>query len=263
MLQEPMMNKLTAMRLLGMVDGLKAQEQDPASRELSFLERLGLLVDHQWNWRENQALARRLHTAKLKGGACVEEIDYRTSRGLDKSVIRALSQKSAWVVNHENIFVLGPTGVGKSFVACALAQKACRDGHSALYTRAAALFRDLALARADGSLRGLLSRFSRIDVLGVALILDINEVKPRGQPYAAGEVSVRLQDPIDRLVRALVAVRCADPSRPSIVRHSASYGFRRDSCRSPRRCQCQAPNQVGAPGRSSYDRRRRYDSVYR
>ena len=71
MLQEPMMEKLTAMRLLGMLDALKAQEQDPASRELSFLERLGLLVDHQWNWRENQALARRLYVAKLKGGACV------------------------------------------------------------------------------------------------------------------------------------------------------------------------------------------------
>jgi hypothetical protein len=89
MLQEPMMEKLTAMRLLGMLDALKAQEQDPASRELSFLERLGLLVDQQWTWRENQALARRLHAAKLKG-ACVEEIDYRASRGLDKSVIRAL-----------------------------------------------------------------------------------------------------------------------------------------------------------------------------
>jgi DNA replication protein DnaC len=164
MLQEPMMEKLTAMRLLGMVDALKAQEQDPASRELSFLERLGLLVDQQWSWRENQALTRRLHAAKLKG-ACVEEIDYRTARGLDKSVIRALAQKSAWVVNHENIFVLGPTGVGKSFVACALAQKACRDGYSALYTRAAALFRDLAIARADGSLRNLLSKLSRIDAL--------------------------------------------------------------------------------------------------
>ena len=165
MLQEPMMEKLMAMRLLGMVDALKAQEQDPASRELSFLERLGLLVDQQWTWRENQALARRLHAAKLKGGACVEEIDYRASRGLDKSVIRALAQKSVWAHNHENIFVLGPTGVGKSFVACALAQKACRDGYSALYTRAAALFRDLAIARADGSLRSLLARLSRIDVL--------------------------------------------------------------------------------------------------
>src|SRR6202051_994919 len=164
MLQEPMMEKLTAMRMLGMVEALKGQEQDPAARELSFLERLGMLVDQQWTWRENQALARRLHFAKLKG-ACVEEIDYRASRGLDKSVIRALAQKSAWVVNHENIFVLGPTGVGKSFVACALAQKACRDGYSAFYTRATALFRDLAIARADGSLRSLLARFSRIDVL--------------------------------------------------------------------------------------------------
>jgi DNA replication protein DnaC len=150
MLQEPMMEKLTALRLLGMADALKAQEQDPASRELSFLERLAMLVDHQWTWRENQALARRLHAAKLKG-VCVEEIDYRAARGLDKSVIRALAQKSAWVANHENIFVLGPTGVGKSFVACALGQKACRDGYSALYTRAAAQSRDLALARADGS----------------------------------------------------------------------------------------------------------------
>ena len=120
--------------------------------------------DQQWTWRENQALARRLHAAKLKG-ACVEEIDYRTSRGLDKSVIRNLTQKSAWVAQHEHIFVLGPTGVGKSFVACALAQKACRDGYSALYMRAVALFRDLSIARADGSLRSLLVRLSRIDVL--------------------------------------------------------------------------------------------------
>src|ERR1019366_7564157 len=159
-----MMEKLTAMRLLGMVDALKGQEQDPAARELGFLERLGLLVDQQWTWRENQALARRLHAAKLKGAA-VEDIDYRASRGLDKSVIRALAQQSAWAAQHENIFVLGPTGVGKSFVACALAQKACRDGYSALYTRASALFRDLAIARADGSLRNLLVRLGRIDVL--------------------------------------------------------------------------------------------------
>lgn len=164
MLQEPMMEKLTAMRLLGMVDGLQAQEQDAAARELSFLERLGLLVDQQWTWRENQALARRLHAAKLKGAA-VEDIDYRTARGLDKNVIRALTQKSEWVAQHENVFVLGPTGVGKSFVACALAQKACRDGYSALYLRAAALFRDLAIARADGSLRSFLVRLSRIHVL--------------------------------------------------------------------------------------------------
>jgi hypothetical protein len=79
MLQEPMMEKLQAMRLHGMADALKSQEQDPGARELSFLERLSLLVDHQWNWRQNQALARRLQAAKLRGNACVAEIDYRAA----------------------------------------------------------------------------------------------------------------------------------------------------------------------------------------
>src|SRR5712672_3223304 len=115
MLTEPMMEKLVAMRLQGMVDALKTQQQDPAAVELSFNERLAMLVDQQWNWRENQALGRRMKAAKLRGNACIEDIDFRVSRGLDKSVIRALAQESVWVSKHENIFVLGPTGVGKSF----------------------------------------------------------------------------------------------------------------------------------------------------
>jgi len=103
MLKQPMIEKLLAMRLHGMAESLKTQEQDPAARELSFLERLGLLVDQQWNWRENQALGRRLKNAKLRTNACVEDIDYRGARGLDKSVIRALVQESAWVGTHENV----------------------------------------------------------------------------------------------------------------------------------------------------------------
>ena len=165
MLNQPMMEKLLAMRLHGLVEGLKTQAQDQAVNELSFLERLSLLIDQQWNWRENQALARRLKAAKLRGPACVEDIDYRAARGLDKTVVRALAKDSTWVRNHENIFVIGPCGVGKSFLASALAQKACRDGYSALYLRAAVLFRELALARADGSLRHFLARLARIDVL--------------------------------------------------------------------------------------------------
>jgi len=117
MLEQPMMDKLLAMRLTGMVEALRNQQQDPAARELSFLERLSMLVDQQWTWRQNQALARRLKTAKLRGNACVEDIDYRTPRNLDRSVIRALTQESAWVRNHEHVFVLGPTGSGKSFIA--------------------------------------------------------------------------------------------------------------------------------------------------
>jgi len=165
MLPQPMIEKLLARRLRGMAEGLKTQEQDPAARDLSFLERLGLPVDQQWNWRQNQALARRLKSAQLRANACIEDIDYRAWRGLDKSVIRALTRESAWVRNHENVFVAGPTGVGKSYLASALAHKACRDGYSAVYTGAAALFRDLALPPADGSLRTLLARLGRIGVL--------------------------------------------------------------------------------------------------
>lgn len=178
MLIQPTIEKLLAMRLRGMVEGLKAQEQDRAIGELSFLERLALLVDQQWSWRENQALARRIKAAKLRSAACVEDIDYRAARGLDKGVLRALAKDSAWVRNHENIFVIGPCGVGKSFLASALAQKACRDGHSVLYLRAAALSRDLTLARADGSLRYFLNRFARIDVL----VIDDWAMAPLSEP---------------------------------------------------------------------------------
>ena len=165
MLQQPMKEKLHALRLHGMIEAIERQEQDEAARELSFLDRLALLIDQQWNWRENQAFTRRVKASRLRGAACVEDIDYRAERGLNKSVIRAFTQDSLWVKNHEHIFVLGPTGVGKSYVASALAQKACRDGYAVYYMRAAALFRDLNLARADGSLRQLLKRLNRIDVL--------------------------------------------------------------------------------------------------
>ena len=129
MLQQPMMEKLHALKLQGLLEALERQEQDETARELSFLDRLALLVDQQWNWRQNQALARRVRASRLKGAACVENIDYRAERGLSKSVIRGLAQDSAWVKNHEHIFVLGPTGVGKSYVASALAQKACRHAN--------------------------------------------------------------------------------------------------------------------------------------
>ena len=97
----------------------------------------------------------------------MEDIDFRSSRCLDRTLVRALAQDSAWVREHQNIFLIGPTGIGKSFLACALAEKACRDGFTAFYTRATQLFRDLSLARADGSLRSLLARLARLDVLVV------------------------------------------------------------------------------------------------
>jgi DNA replication protein DnaC len=242
MLQEPMMEKLLAMRLHGMADALKTQEQDPAARELSFLERLGLLVDHQWNWRQNQALARRLQVAKLRGNACVEEIDYRVARGLDKSVLRALAQESAWVRNHEHIFVLGPTGVGKSFVASALAQKACRDGYSALYTRASALFRDLTMARADGSLRLLLTKLNRIDLL----VIDDWAMAPLSEPerrdfweicedrYQTHSMILTSQLPVARWHEQIGDPTVADGILDRLVHHAHRIEMRGDSMRKKR-----------------------------
>lgn len=164
MLNQQTIEKLLALRLRGMADAFRAQQQQPPT-ELSFEERFAMLVDQQWNWRQNRALQRRLHNAKLRGQACAEDLDWRTPRGLDRALLRGLLTDSDWVRRHQNLFLLGPTGIGKSFLAVALAQKACRDGFSALYTRAPQLFRDLALARADGSLRALLGRWARIDVL--------------------------------------------------------------------------------------------------
>lgn len=168
MLNQPTLEKLETLRLHGMAEAFRTQS-DPAQRDglaaLSFEERFALLVDQEWTWRQNRALARRLTQAKFRYRASVEDIDFRTARGLDRSLLRSLMQNSAWVREHQNIFLLGPTGVGKSWLACALAEKACRDGFTAFFVRAPQLFRDLALARADGSLGNRLARLARIDVL--------------------------------------------------------------------------------------------------
>jgi DNA replication protein DnaC len=242
MLQQPIIDKLLAMRLHGMAEGLATQQQDAAACELTFLERFGMLVDQQWNWRQNQALARRLKGAKLRANACVEDIDYRASRGLDKGVMRALTQESAWVRNHENIFVLGPTGVGKSYMASALAQKACRDGYSAFYTRATALFRELTLARADGSLRTLLSRLGRIDVLVIDdwAMAPLSESERRDfweiceDRYQARSTILTSQLPVAKWHEQIGDPTVADGILDRLVHNAHRIDMRGDSMRKPR-----------------------------
>jgi len=167
MLNQPTLDKLCAMRLRGMAEALQQQMQEPDIHQLSFEERFGLLIDRQWDWRQNRALDRRLRNARLQGPVCVEDIDYRTPRGLDRAVVRSLTQQSAWVEAHQNLFLIGPTGIGKTWLARAIAQKACRDEHTALFLKASELFRDLAMARADGSHSKLLYQLGRVDVLVV------------------------------------------------------------------------------------------------
>jgi DNA replication protein DnaC len=166
MLMQPTLEKLYSMKLMGMAEAFRRQVEDPANAQLSFEERLAMLVDQQWDWRQNKALTRRMKNARFKLEATIEDIDYRHPRRLDRPLIRSLSA-CEWVSQHHNLIITGPCGVGKSFLACALAQKAVRDGFTAIYARAPRLLSDLALARADGSFPKLLDRIARIDVLVV------------------------------------------------------------------------------------------------
>jgi DNA replication protein DnaC len=176
MLNEPTMDKLRGLRLDAMAAAWAEQQKRTEMAKLAFDERFGLLVDAESLFRENRRLARLLKEAKLKlGQACVEDIDYPPKRELDKSLIRQLAT-CRWVQEHQNVIVTGPTGVGKTYVACAL--HACRRGSSAIYRRASRLFDELTLARADGSYARLLAKLARTDVL----VIDDWALTPSREP---------------------------------------------------------------------------------
>jgi len=164
MLIEDTFRKLNLMKMHGLVKALEEQLGDKQYRKLAFDERVGLLVDREWSDRESRRLTRRLRAAKLREQACIEDIDYRARRGLDRRLVTRLSS-CQWITDTENIIICGPTGIGKTFLACAFSQKACREGHSAIYRRVPRLFHELALARADGSLPRLLAKIAKANVL--------------------------------------------------------------------------------------------------
>jgi DNA replication protein DnaC len=165
MLNEPTVEKLKAMRLDAMASAWSEQQGKADVQPLSFDERFALLVDAEWLHRENRRIAKALRDAKLKlANAAMEDIEYSPKRELDRAQLRQLAS-CRWVVEHQNVLVTGATGTGKTYLACALAQQACRKGHRAIYRRASRLFGELALARADGTYPRLLARLARADVL--------------------------------------------------------------------------------------------------
>ncbi|TVQ76051.1 MAG: AAA family ATPase [Flavobacteriales bacterium] len=164
MLLHPIIEKLKQLRLNTIANAIKDQAMQAGIKDLSFEERLGLLVDLEMTARESKRLQSRLKNAKFKEDACFEDIDYHTPRGLDKSVLASLSQCS-WVDGHKNILIIGPTGSGKTFLACALAHKACTLDHTAKYYRLPRLLSDIALSKNDGRYSKLTQELAKPDVL--------------------------------------------------------------------------------------------------
>lgn len=164
MLTEQTFEKLYHMKLNGMADAFKEHLEHHNMNDLSFEERFALLVDRQWTWKEDRRMKRLLSNAKLKINACIEDIDYKTPRGLDKSLILRLSNCD-WIKNAHNLIITGPTGSGKTYLACAMANRACRMGCSAFYIRIPKLFQDLAMAKADGSYPKIMKKLTRAKVL--------------------------------------------------------------------------------------------------
>ena len=164
MLKHPTLDKLQTLKLTGMVAALADQMTSPEIDELAFEERLGLMVDREITERENRRMSNRLRRAKLRHQATLEDIDYRNPRGLDKGLIQSLAS-CQWVKEHLNVLISGPTGAGKTWLACALAHKACREGYAAQYVRLTRLLRELMIAKGDGSYPKLLANLAKVDVL--------------------------------------------------------------------------------------------------
>jgi len=164
MLTHPTIDKLETLRLSGMVGALREQWKTPDINQLSFEERLGLLTDREVDIRETKRLQSRLKKAKLRQTATLEDIDFQQPRGLDKSLVIKLAD-CQWISKHQNLIVTGPTGAGKSYLACAFAQKVCRKGYHTSYVRMSRLFEDLGLAKGDGRYSKMLASFAKTDLL--------------------------------------------------------------------------------------------------
>jgi DNA replication protein DnaC len=164
MLVNPIFDKLQTLRFFGMLAAFEEQNQMPDIDQLGFDERFGLLVDREMTERENRRFKTRLRKAKLRQQACVEDVNFRHQRGLDKSLFMQLAD-CQWIKEAHNVLIIGPTGVGKTYLACALAHKACQQGHSTLYFRTSRLLQELSIAKADGRYTNILKSLGKTRLL--------------------------------------------------------------------------------------------------
>ena len=238
MLNHPTLDKLRSLRFYGMLQGLQDQAQQTAIQQLGFEERLGLLIDLEMTYRQDKQMKNRLAQAKLKQNASFEDIDWQADRQLDKTLMQSFYDNQ-WIKKHRNILLTGPTGIGKSWLACALAQKACREGHTALYQRAPRLLHDLAIAKGDGSFAKLLKQLSKLDVLilddwGMAKLnqehrRDLLEILE--DRYGLKSTIVTSQLPIDQWHASIGDSTMADAIMDRLIHNAYKINLKGDSLR--------------------------------
>jgi len=238
MLTHPTLEKLQTLRLSGMRKALSEQQQMPQIDSLGFEERLGLLIDREVTERENRRLETHLKKAKLRHSCCLEDLEVKASRGLDKALILTLAACS-WIARGINVLICGPTGVGKSYLACALGHKACLEGYSVLYLRLPRLFEELRLAKADGRYGKLMLGYAKTDLL----ILDDWGLTPMTDPqrrdllelledrYGKRSTIVTSQLPVPAWHEAIGDPTLADAILDRLVHNAYKIGLKGDSMR--------------------------------
>src|SRR6056297_2789145 len=238
MLTHPTLEKLRALRLPGMLKALQEQQRMPDIGTLGFEERLGLLIDRELTERENRRLETRLKKAKLRHCCCMEDLDFKAARGLDKALTLSLAA-CTWIARGLNLLICGPTGIGKSYLACALGQKACLEGYSVLYLRLPRLFEDLRLAKADGRYGKLMLGYAKTDLL----ILDDWGLTPMADPqrrdlleiledrYGKRSTIVTSQLPVNAWHEAIGDPTLADAILDRLVHNAHKLELKGDSMR--------------------------------
>jgi len=251
MLNHPTVDKLHALKFFGMAVALAEQLASTEIEALSFEERLGLLVDREATYRDDRRMSSRLRRAKLRHNACLEDVNYRHRRRLDKGLVTSLAS-CRWITEHLNILITGPTGVGKTWLACAFAHQACREGYSALYQRLPRLLQDLALARGDGRYPKLLDSLAKVDLLviddwGLAHMSAENHrdlLEVLEDRYGARSTLVTSQLPLEKWHGLIGDPTFADAILDRLVHNAHKLNLKGDSMRKTKAKSTQADHSL-------------------